>query len=171
MKILFVYSRNENGAFCCGAGPLPPLPGENDEMQKGELRNSCLCAFSFSFPARVFGTSWLAAELHKLIAPPPSIGARKFLVSFLLFQLKREKTSFHAHFSSPLAPSISAPSDILSWIKGEPADSSAPVSFYNRPLLAYQLPVGPWPLFAEKETTAGAFTRSFFHRPPPPRVS
>lgn len=32
------------------------------------------------------------------------------------------------------------------------------VSFYNRLWMAYQLPVGPWPLFGEKETTAVAFT-------------
>lgn len=33
-----------------------------------------------------------------------------------------------------------------------------PVSFYNQPWMGYQLPVGPWPLFGEKETTAVAFT-------------
>lgn len=33
-----------------------------------------------------------------------------------------------------------------------------PVSVYNCPWMAYQLPLGTWPLFGEKETTAVAFT-------------
>lgn len=35
---------------------------------------------------------------------------------------------------------------------------SAPVLFYIRLLVAYQLPLGPWPLFGVKDTTAVAFT-------------
>lgn len=113
-----------------------------------ERASCCLCvSLSVLFFTHLLGTSPLAALVNKLIIlclikhTALEFGMKKGAIRYSLL----------VELSLPAATNCHDPGEELS-------RSSVAVFFYSRPSIAYQFPPGPWPFFAEKETTAVAFT-------------
>lgn len=113
--------------------------------EHSKLRRSCLCHTFCAF-------------LPSFVRPlPAGSGAEKLIILCQTAQVSLTLFFFFKYWTTLKLVKHSA-CIMVRFPEATNCRGSAPVLFYIRLLVAYQLPLGPWPLFGVKDTTAVAFT-------------